>query len=536
MTDSLNWKIIEEQIIYFRTHLDCYIEQAFAPDKLTPMQHVIARAVGNCSTSAITAPRGYGKSWLIARISVAMGSLYPGTPVLVVAPTARQATIIADKIRKAVDENKAIRNEIRPSNAKTYVSISKDSSYTVLKNGSTIKSMAIDSVRGERAKILIVDEARDMDFTKLKEIAFPTTNETRYNARTYGFTDFTSKVIYISSACPKSFDYYHEFRKIIKNIAHGDKDSFACAFDYHVPIQEGLQTEAYFMKQKADNPEAIFDQEYCSKFLGATENSVLPYDLVQSCRTMYNVEMEQPKGSKSRYIISLDIATSKAKGSDNSILMVHKFNERTDGTILRKVVHIRSYNGKPLDYLATEIRKYYHLRFPNTEKIIYDARGVGDGLDRFFDEEWVDPVSGREYPPLVVDDEPLSNPNAIQALHPLRAVNTLNQRIFTNLKVALEKKRIELPATSRLVRDQQAEVEEGKRMPIEEMANFIEADALQVEMGNIVAKPGASGNFLYDVPRAGLHKDRYSSLAMETIIFQNWKRFLLKIIREELHA
>lgn len=514
MTELTNLEAVEEQIIYFRTHMDCYIEQAFAPDKLTPMQHVIARAIGNCSTSAVTAPRGYGKSWLIARVAVSLGSLYPGTPVLVVAPTARQATIIADKIRKAVDENPAIRNEIRPTNAKTYVSISKDASYTVLKNGSTIKSMALESVRGERCKLLIVDEARDIDFTKLKEIVLPTTNETRYNARTYGFKDFTSKVVYISSACPKSFDYYTEFMRIVKKMAEGDKDYFACAFDYHVPINEGLQSEAYFEKQREDNPEAVFQQEYESRFLGAAENSVLPYDLVQSCRTLNVVEMDQPKGSKSRYIISLDIATSKAKGSDNSILIVQKFTEKKDGSFLRKVVHIRSYNGKPLDFLANEVRKYYHIKFPNTEKIIYDARGIGDGFDRFFDQEWVDITSGREYPPLVVDDEPLTNPDAVQALHPFRAVNTLNQRIFTNLKVALEKKQIEIPASSRIIRDQMLEVEESKRMSKEEFANYIEADALQVEMGNIVARPGANGNFLYDVPKATMHKDRYSSLAM----------------------
>jgi hypothetical protein len=224
--------------------------------------------------------------------------------------------------------------------------------------------------------------------------------------------------------------------------------------------------------------------------------------------------MEQPKGSKSRYIISLDIATSKAKGSDNSILMVHKFTEKKDGAFARKVVHIRSYRGEPLDFLAEEVRKYYHVRFPNCEKIVYDARGIGDSFDRFFDKEWLDVESGREYPPLVVDDEPLSNPDAKQALHPFRAVNTLNQRIYTNLRVALEKQNIELPNSYRVIKDQQAELEESKRMSKEELANYLEADALQIEMGNVVAKTGVSGNVLYDVPKNGMHKDRYSSLAM----------------------
>ena len=67
----------------------------------------------------------------------------------------------------------------------------------------------------------------------------------------------------------------------------------------------------------------------------------------------------------------------------------------------------------------------------------------------------------------------------------------------------------------RIMRAKQQEIEdETKRLSPEEMAIFLEADALQFEMGNIVEKTSASGNKTYDVPRANQHKDRYSSLAM----------------------
>jgi hypothetical protein len=100
-------------------------------------------------------------------------------------------------------------------------------------------------------------------------------------------------------------------------------------------------------------------------------------------------------------------------------------------------------------------------------------------------------------------------------LHPFRAVNTLNQRIYTNLRVVLEKKKIELPIQERTMRARQQEIEDEKaRLTKEEMAVFLEADALQFEMGNIVEKTSSSGNKTYDVPHAGQHKDRYSSLAM----------------------
>ena len=509
-----NWKAVEQQIIYFRTHMDMFIENAFAPVKLTPVQHVIAREVGNAMVSAVVAPRGYGKTWLIAFIAVSLGVLYPGTKVLVVAPTADQATRVAEKIRDLANENSNFANEIKPTNARTYVSVSKDSSSCMLKNGSMIESVAIGSARSRRAKLVIVDEARDVDMNILKSVVSPTRNETRYNCRAYGFDDFPSKLVYITSACPKSFEFYKEFERILQRRAHGDKRYFACALHYKTPLQEGLTSEDYYEEERRSLPDITFQMEYESKFLGASEDSAFPYDLVQSCRTLNNIEMEQPKGSKSRYIISLDIATSKAKGSDNSILIVQKFTERKDGSFIRQIVHIRSYNGEPLDYLAEQVRQYYHVKFPNTEKIVYDARGLGDSFDRFFDKAWIDVNSGREYPPLVVDDEPLTNPDAVQALHPFRAVNTLNQRIYTNLRVALEKQTIELPNSSRIIKEQQTNIDESKRLTKEEFANFIEADALQIEMGNVVAKVGASGNVLYDVPKSTMHKDRYSSLAM----------------------
>lgn len=49
---------------------------------------------------------------------------------------------------------------------------------------------------------------------------------------------------------------------------------------------------------------------------------------------------------------------------------------------------------------------------------------------------------------------------------------------------------------------------------MQEKAIFLEADALQIEMGNIVMRSGSGSTVLYDTARTNQHKDRYSSLAM----------------------
>ena len=42
----------------------------------------------------------------------------------------------------------------------------------------------------------------------------------------------------------------------------------------------------------------------------------------------------------------------------------------------------------------------------------------------------------------------------------------------------------------------------------------MEADTLQIEMGNIVSKETGSGSVVYDVAKSTQHKDRYSALGM----------------------
>lgn len=509
-----NWDAMEEQIIFYRTHLDIFIEDAFPPIKLSRDQHVIARAIGNCRDADVVQNRGAGKTWLIALCCHALCCLYPQTFVAVCSKTAKQAKLVLEKLKFLAERNPNIANELMANNARSLVQISQDKGRAVYKNGSKFESFAMESARGQRAKIVVVDEAREVDPDVVNAVVSPLKNYRREISFENKFQDYASKTIRITSACEKALPYYQEFAKTLKNMASGDKLSFACALDWRAAVENGVNQEEYFIHERENNPEVVFAMEYESKFVGSTNNSAFPYELTQKCRTLQRVELEQPKNSKSRYVISLDIATSDADIADNSILSVLKFMERTDGTFNRKLVYMRSFHGKSLDILAEEVRKLYHLSFPNAEKIIYDARGLGDSLDRFFDKEWVDYSSEKEYPPLVVDDEPNMNAAAQPMLHPFRAIQSLNQRLYTNMRVALEKQRIELPIPSRLLQQKELEKEDKQKMSMYEKAIYAEADALQFEMGNIVAKVSASGNVLYDTTNIRLHKDRYSSLAM----------------------
>lgn len=503
----------ELQLQYYRTHLDVFIETAFAPIKLTRDQKIQARAAGNCTTIYEVCSRGWGKSWLAALIAAAIAVLYPGSKIICVSSTAPQATIVLQKLKLMADQNPNIANELRANSIRNLVQISKETAKATFKNGSVIESFPLERVRGQRAQMTIADEVLDINQDDLEAILAPARNARRDISITYGFPDLKSKALFITSCCPKSNPFFDSYMHAVREISHGNNSVFACAFDYQAAVSNGITDAAFFENERRRMPESTFQLEYGTIFLGSDGDSALPYSLVDTCRTLKTIEMEQPKNSKSRYVISMDIATSSAKGSDNTVIAVIKFNERADGTYHKKLVHMRSYNGKKLDFLADELRKYYFIKFPLAEKIITDLRGLGDSLPRFLDSTYTDFITGKEYPPLVVDDEPNHNPKALQLIHPIRAVNAVNQRIYTNLRVCLEQQSIELPISSRTMQIVESEKGDGaKKLSMEEKAVFIETDALQYEMSNIKGKISASGNVIYDCgPR--FHKDRYSALA-----------------------
>ena len=230
--------------------------------------------------------------------------LFPGTLVAVCSGTAAQATLVLQKLKLLADQNPNIANELTSNGARTLVQLSKDKGKAVFKNGSSIESFAITTMRGLRAKVVVVDECPEVDQEDQDAIVAPVKNYRRELSFNYDFKDYASKTINITSACQKSNSFYSEFLRVIKEMAKGTPGAFACALDYNAAAANGITEMEFFIKEKERMPALVFDMEYGSKFVGVTSNSAFPYDLTQGCRTLYKVELEQPKNSKSRYVIS----------------------------------------------------------------------------------------------------------------------------------------------------------------------------------------------------------------------------------------
>lgn len=191
----------------------------------------------------------------------------------------------------------------------------------------------------------------------------------------------------------------------------------------------------FFQKEQRKMPEAKFAMEYGSTFVGAESGSMFPYDLTEGCRTLRQVEYAQPSGSSSDYVIGVDLATSTDRKADNAVICVVKLADMENGAYLKKLVYLRSYHGKRLDALAEEVRRTFS-RFPRTTRIVFDHRGLGDAFPQFLAQPWIDPESGKEYPPWTLDDERTIIHNAVPILRSVKASAQINQQLVSCLRVA----------------------------------------------------------------------------------------------------
>ena len=121
---------------------------------------------------------------------------------------------------------------------------------------------------------------------------------------------------------------------------------FACALDYKSALRLHLTKESFIEDQRETLPQQTFDMEYGAIFMGSDKGAIFPYELTEPCRVLQDVELCQPPKSTSDYVISVDLATSPAKGADNAAICVFKLIEREDGTYLIRLVNIRTFKGR----------------------------------------------------------------------------------------------------------------------------------------------------------------------------------------------
>lgn len=324
------------------------------------------------------------------------------------------------------------------------------------------------------------------------------------------------RMIYISSAWLKTCDLYTKFLNFYYAMIKGDSHYFVASLNYKVGIDAGLfsQEEIDLERESPDMSVDKFAYEYEGVFVGSSNDSYYPYSLTNKCRKLDRCELCQPKKSQYSYIITHDVAVSTKKGSDNSCVHVIKLIPKRNGTYTKQVVYTKTLNGASLKEQRDMLRELIHIQFPNTEKLVIDARSAGQGLLSLLEEPWSyrdERGDLEEFPPLIQDDDEetmLELPDAEPLIRGIQATTEFNNMFYPYLKSCLEDQSLELLVDSNEVDEL---YKSGKYSP-EEQLMHVEHDFLAQELSNIKRGFGQSGQIIYDRIVKTSKRDRATSL------------------------
>ena len=488
--ENIDYEAWTEFISYYRYYID-----AFAVDilgiKLFPFQRLILRAMARYQSSLLIACRGIGKSFIVAVFYICVAILYPNIKLGIASGNSQQArNVIIQKIKGELAKIEAVAREINFP-----IKTGMDDCVVEFKNGSEIRAITLaqdrggDSARSWRFSYMLVDEARLVKDNIIEEILIPMTKTKRQNAIKWHKSE-KGKMIFISSAYLKTSKLYERFMYHYKQMVSGNSSYMCMCFPYQVGVQAGLFDQDDIEKEleKPQMTKDKFAYEFEGIFVGSSGESYFPYELTDQCRVLDRCELEQPKRSESKYIITHDVAVSDKNGSDNSCTHVIKLKPRVDGTYLKQVVYTKVVNGMPLNKQRDMLRKLLHIHFPNTVKLCIDVQGAGAGLPSMFYESWeyMDERSGKiiEYPPLIQDDDEETLEVLENALPIIRAIHGMNNFVnlyYPYMKGCFEDQSIELLSQSNDVDI----LYKANKISFDEFEQHVEHDILQSELSNI---------------------------------------------------
>ena len=205
---------------------------------------------------------------------------------------------------------------------------------------------------------------------------------------------------------------------------------------------------------------------------------------------------------------------STKAGSDNCCSHVIKLIPKKNGTFQKQVVYTKTLNGASLKEQRDFLRELIHIQFPNTEKLVIDARSAGQGLLSLLEEPWIhrnDKGEIEEYPPLIQDDDEETMktlPNANPMIRGIQATSEFNSTFYPYMKSCFEDQSLQLLVDSSETDEQ---YKNGTYSP-EEQVMHVEHDNLVQELSNIKRNFGANGQIIYDRIVKSAKRDRATSL------------------------
>jgi hypothetical protein len=515
-------------VSFYREYPDYLIDFMKGPDSTFNFyfyQRVFLRIVMRHRYVYATFPRAYSKSFLSMMVLMIRCILYPNSHLFVTTGGKEQAaSITIAKIEEICKLIPSLNNEIdwtRGASKK-----SKDDVKYIFKNGSSIDILAAkQSSRGQRRTGGLMEECVLIDGDILNEVIIPTTNVDRLlpDGTRHKEEIINKSQIYITTAGWKnSFAYDKLIELLIQSVIEPDR-VMIMGGTYETPVTEGLLDEDFVdqLKLQGTFKEESFDREYRSLWSGDAENAFYSSEKFDKHRVLLQPEYEYSgRSSKNAYyVLGVDVGRIGC----TTEVCVFKVTPQPQGTSLKSLVHIYTYEAEHFEDQAIHIKKLYYKY--KARVISIDANGLGIGLVDFMVKSQVDPESGDSLPPFGVEGgtsedavEPYKKIKGADveenALYLIKANAPINTEAYSYAQTQLSSGKIKFLIDESMAKTKLMSTKVGQNMDSDKRNEFLKpftlTSILREQMLNLVEK-NSGVNIILEQSSKSIKKDKFSA-------------------------
>lgn len=399
-------------ISFFRRYPDCLIDLITPPEskfRLYAYQRMLLRIFFRYKYVFLTATRGSTKSFNIILAYLLMAILYPKIKLSLTAGGSKEQAknIASEKLAEIFELYPILRNEVKDKRE------GKDFLEVFLHSGSSIRVIAAsNNSRGMRAHRGCIEEAILIDTELLNDIIIPLFNVDRICAN--GLSDpnefLNSQMLFVTTAGFAGTDIYNKMIHYFKEMCDGKK-SICIGTSYELPMYHGLlkQDKVEDILSDPNYSPISFAREYKSEWIGFSNKSFFNLNELNSCRVLKHAEfmLDNKKHPNDFTFFSYDVARSGGSNNDASSLNIFRCTERKDGSYIKNVINLKSYEDKNKYNNDTSSKMHFknqcleikrNVEIYSPKAIVIDALGMGAGLLDYLTDVTEDEEYGKTYP------------------------------------------------------------------------------------------------------------------------------------------
>lgn len=466
---------LELNIAYYRENIHRFITE-YLKLKLYEFQNLLIYTMKIYRNFILIASRGGAKSTVALLFAIAMCILYPGIRVVVVCPAKKQSKQFVAKIEELREKSYNLNLEIEK------VIPGEDGGVNFYNSSKIFTAVHSENALGIRCNILMVDEYVRCDESIITRVFLPFLSD----KRTPGYMDKmnekelaltpreTNREIYLSSIRHAEEWSYKKFEKYIANIKKVNKKYMTYSLPYHFGVKAGFidadMIEQYIEENRDENPELIK-----AELLGIPERSsgtsFFSYENFNKNRVSLNPliamtdseyreykskrkewEYYIPKEEDEIRVLSMDVASSAAKTSDNTVFFITRMflKKNEDIGYVKELAYGESLKGASMP-MQTLRAKQLVYEF-DIDYFIVDCGGIGQSVAEEAMSVTFDNARGEEYPAwkffneekLEDNDKKCIDEHAVPIIYGFKPAPDTNHQMFLNAKVQLDKDAINL--------------------------------------------------------------------------------------------